>query len=551
MTSKELYDFAADGVVTENLEHIKNKVRDYYRCHCLHPRKVYTFDPYSGQRVLREVPCGKCYHCTETYTNEWVTRLYAHAETFKNVYFVTLTYKSFPQTLSQSDLVQIDYLKDALWHLDPFNEKHSYVYSPCVLVKSHYQNFLKRLRKNTGYDDISYVVCGEYGSKFARPHFHMILFSNHVLRREDISHAWSIPCSKSADGWKLATSRSQHVHRFLIGRIDFDDLRASGDFDTYHPINIDGHSFNNAKNCFTYVCKYLHKDGFKTDRVSLAFNSIVSLLQQNIHLLKSQQNENLYFPFNAEEFVQYYQDFTSKCDVPSRYDFIQVYRPFFGCSRGTAIGSLYFKNHLDQMVAGVFPHSPLQTTSIVTPKYFIRKAQEYICGIRIKTSDTSFSKGNLVLLCEDFSKMATGDTPFNRCSPADYPQTIQSLLDTNKCFKDLSSGERYLIFTDPILGSWVNSYKYNRSAKEYQFIKSYDTKEWCLCYLDKLHADFKRFTKLWHQSLMNVAYFDDFLALLDTAGYSSFDVCADIKFDEEQRIKNYCEDKKSIKPKFE
>lgn len=43
------------------------------------------------------------------------------------------------------------------------------------LVKSDFQKFMKRLRKNTG-KKIRYYYCGEYGDKNNRPHYHAILF---------------------------------------------------------------------------------------------------------------------------------------------------------------------------------------------------------------------------------------------------------------------------------------------------------------------------------------------------------------------------------------
>lgn len=43
------------------------------------------------------------------------------------------------------------------------------------LDKSHFQKFMKRLRKNTGLK-IRYYMCGEYGDTTDRPHYHALLF---------------------------------------------------------------------------------------------------------------------------------------------------------------------------------------------------------------------------------------------------------------------------------------------------------------------------------------------------------------------------------------
>ena len=50
-------------------------------------------------------------------------------------------------------------------HLDPDQ----------TLVKADFQNFMKRLRKNTS-EKIRYYHCGEYGDQLGRPHHHAILF---------------------------------------------------------------------------------------------------------------------------------------------------------------------------------------------------------------------------------------------------------------------------------------------------------------------------------------------------------------------------------------
>jgi len=43
------------------------------------------------------------------------------------------------------------------------------------LNKKHFQDFMKRLRERLGIS-LRYFHCGEYGEKFARPHYHCILF---------------------------------------------------------------------------------------------------------------------------------------------------------------------------------------------------------------------------------------------------------------------------------------------------------------------------------------------------------------------------------------
>ena len=44
-----------------------------------------------------------------------------------------------------------------------------------VSVEFH-QKFMKRLRKEFG-NDIRFMMCGEYGERFGRPHYHYCLFN--------------------------------------------------------------------------------------------------------------------------------------------------------------------------------------------------------------------------------------------------------------------------------------------------------------------------------------------------------------------------------------
>lgn len=112
------------------------------------------------------VPCGKCYSCKHTKVNDWAVRMQMEARKYKdNCSFVTLTYndESLP--------------KDGL------------------LSKRDYQLFLKRLRKqlNNHYGiKFRYFMCGEYGEKFARPHYHFIFFGVSTKFVDIIEKCWSM-----------------------------------------------------------------------------------------------------------------------------------------------------------------------------------------------------------------------------------------------------------------------------------------------------------------------------------------------------------------------
>lgn len=96
------------------------------------------------------VPCGKCVACLLRRQSDWTIRLTQELRDSTSCYFLTLTYneESVPT----------------------FNGTN-------VLRKRDAQLFIKRLRKWIEPHKIRYFLCGEYGSKTLRPHYHAIIFN--------------------------------------------------------------------------------------------------------------------------------------------------------------------------------------------------------------------------------------------------------------------------------------------------------------------------------------------------------------------------------------
>lgn len=127
---------------------------------CLYPHRCYQL--YYGDKVvfgepkyppdkmlelypefrLFSVPCGKCVECMQSRSNEWVHRCLDELKSHSSAVFVTLTYAQTDGNLCYRD----------------------------------FQLFMKSLRKKYSDKTIRYIVCGEYGKKKNRPHFHAILF---------------------------------------------------------------------------------------------------------------------------------------------------------------------------------------------------------------------------------------------------------------------------------------------------------------------------------------------------------------------------------------
>lgn len=108
---------------------------------------------------LIELPCGQCIGCRIERSKQWALRCVHEASLYENNCFLTLTFND-----------------------ECINDKGT-------LVKSDFQNFMKRMRKHHSGAEcvindkgletypIRYFHCGEYGEKLTRPHHHACLFN--------------------------------------------------------------------------------------------------------------------------------------------------------------------------------------------------------------------------------------------------------------------------------------------------------------------------------------------------------------------------------------
>lgn len=119
---------------------------------CFYPLDAWQLE--SGQVVFAErgkirrhlkLPCGQCVGCRLERSRQWAVRCVHEASLHKANAFVTLTY----------------------------DDEHLPAHGS--LVYRDYQLFMKRLRKRIG-KPVRFFMCGEYGDKLSRPHFHACLF---------------------------------------------------------------------------------------------------------------------------------------------------------------------------------------------------------------------------------------------------------------------------------------------------------------------------------------------------------------------------------------
>lgn len=203
---------------------------------CYHPMqgwKASTVNPSTGKRSVTfraseafldlpvQVTCGRCVGCRLERSRQWACRCVHHAGLYDENCFITLTYD------------------DA--HL-PFGG---------TLVKKHFQDFMKRLRKKHGKRKISYYHCGEYGESCrvcrrserfctcpayipgpGRPHYHACVFNlsfpDQVLydnsddgspyyTSESLSELW--PLGFSTVG-SMSFATAAYVARYVMKKIN-------------------------------------------------------------------------------------------------------------------------------------------------------------------------------------------------------------------------------------------------------------------------------------------------------------------------------------------
>lgn len=98
------------------------------------------------------VGCGKCVDCLRSRINEWKTRLFHHLLENPKCIFLTLTYDDEHQFDPVTGLPTLD------------------------LDYTHFQDFMRRLRRKFPNAQISYFCTGEYGVATLRRHFHALIF---------------------------------------------------------------------------------------------------------------------------------------------------------------------------------------------------------------------------------------------------------------------------------------------------------------------------------------------------------------------------------------
>lgn len=151
----------------------------------------------------REVACGQCLGCRLDRSRAWATRIVHEASLYDENCFITLTYdqENYPPGGS--------------------------------LVKKHFQDFMKRLRKHFSERKIRYYHCGEYGENYDRPHYHACIFNlafkdleligindgNHLFYSEVLESIWGKGfCTVGDLTFESAAYTARYVTKKVTGK---------------------------------------------------------------------------------------------------------------------------------------------------------------------------------------------------------------------------------------------------------------------------------------------------------------------------------------------
>lgn len=125
---------------------------------------------------LNNVPCGKCLECIKDKQNEYVIRTIEEQRKRGSMVFFTLTYA--PEALPTIDDYEID---EETSEILSEHEVQTLRRKDVRDWKLAFERYCKRKHHHLDY---GFLICGEYGTRTARPHYHGIILG---MDREDVN----------------------------------------------------------------------------------------------------------------------------------------------------------------------------------------------------------------------------------------------------------------------------------------------------------------------------------------------------------------------------
>lgn len=169
--------------------------------------------PYVDKYI--EIPCGRCIGCRLQRSREWANRLMMELQYYEKAIFLTLTYDD-----------------EHLHIFEGVQPETGEIIKTPGLVLEDLQKFIKDLRNKYRGEKIRYFACGEYGDRYQRPHYHLIIFgykpddavfefrSNmfNYFKSAEISELWSNGLHLFSDvSWDTCAYTARYVTKKLYG----------------------------------------------------------------------------------------------------------------------------------------------------------------------------------------------------------------------------------------------------------------------------------------------------------------------------------------------
>ena len=210
------------------------------------------------------LPCCKCAECLMQKSIEWSFRIMLESKDHKDNCFITLTYKDNHVQLNKRD----------------------------------YQLFLKRLRKKIG--SFRYFLCGEYGSKGKRPHYHLIIFG------------WWPPDAEKVKN--VFGKETDYYSSKLVEDIWSCGFVSIGELTQY-----------DAKYCAKYMQKLQSMPPeFVQPFVSMSLHPGLGLNQFNLHKEAYLKSDKIYFNGDYIKLPKYFLSKALKDDPDAIDDYLQL-----------------------------------------------------------------------------------------------------------------------------------------------------------------------------------------------------------------------------------
>lgn len=175
---------------------------------CLSP--ITLKENLAGRVYERRVPCGHCLECLKKRQSSYVVRTIEAVRSYGSMWFVTLTYNDDKCPCTE------------LGHN--------------TLRRKDLQNWKKHFKKFISSQNFAWLLCGEYGPKTHRPHYHGCIIglsdSDVMIAEKSWSDYYGFTCFKkvptiSCDGSDDVANVARYISKYIVKpdnmRVPFED----------------------------------------------------------------------------------------------------------------------------------------------------------------------------------------------------------------------------------------------------------------------------------------------------------------------------------------